>query len=128
MAPFSKVMLRSSVDIVKLVELCVVPAPFVTLIGPVVAPAGTVVVIWVSGVSVKLAAVQLNVTVVVPVKFDPVRVTVVPAGASNGLKEEIVGGTEPYGGTTVNTRPLLPTPATVTMTVFEPRATAGTLI
>ena len=44
--PFSKVLSFIN-ETVKLVELAVVPDVFVTLIGPVVTPAGTMAVIWV---------------------------------------------------------------------------------
>jgi len=59
----------------------------VTVMGPVVAPAGTVVVIVPEGLTVKAAGTPLNETAVAPVK--PVIVTLVPAGpkvGANGLK------------------------------------------
>jgi hypothetical protein len=59
----------------------------VTVMGPVVAPAGTVVVIVPGGPSVNVAATPLNETAVAPVK--PVIVTPVPTGpkiGENGLK------------------------------------------
>ena len=43
-------------------------------------------------VTVKLAAVPLNLTAVVPVKFVPLIVTLVPAGPVAGVKVVIVGG------------------------------------
>ena len=52
-----------------------VPAGVVTATGPVVAPAGTVAVIWVSEVTVNVAVVPLNFTAVAPVKPLPVMVT-----------------------------------------------------
>jgi len=61
----------------------------VTVMGPVVAPAGTVVVIVPGGPSVNPAAAPLNETAVAPVKAVPVIVTLVPAGpkvGANGLK------------------------------------------
>ena len=61
----------------------------VTVMGPVVAAAGTVVVIVPGGPSVNAAAAPLNETAVAPVKFVPVIVTTVPAGpkiGANGLK------------------------------------------
>src|SRR6476646_7391674 len=61
----------------------------VTVMGPVVAPAGTVVVIVPGGSSVNPAATPLNETAVAPVKVVPVIVTTVPAGpkvGENGLK------------------------------------------
>ena len=60
-----------------------------TVMGPVVAPAGTVAVMEVSETTVKLAASPLNLTAVAPVKFVPVIVTTVPTGPKigvNGLK------------------------------------------
>src|SRR5258708_8477614 len=61
----------------------------VTVMGPVVAPAGTVVVIVPGGFSVNVAATPLNETAVAPVKFVPVIVTPLPTGpkvGANGLK------------------------------------------
>lgn len=65
------------------------PPGVVTVMGPVVAPAGTVVVIVPGGPSVNEAAAPLNETAVAPVKAVPVTVTTVPAGpkvGANGLK------------------------------------------
>src|SRR6058998_2503886 len=76
---------------VKALLLPPVPAAVLTLIGPVVAPLGTVAVIWVFEFTVKLAAMPLKVTVVAPVKWFPPIVTVVPTGPLVGLKELIVG-------------------------------------
>src|SRR5260221_10253070 len=61
----------------------------VTVMGPVAAPAGTVVVIVPGGVSVNVAATPLNETAVPPAKFVPVMVTPVPTGpkvGADGLK------------------------------------------
>ena len=61
----------------------------VTVMGPVVAPAGTVVVIVPEGLTVKVDATPLNETAVAPVKLVPVIVTAVPTGPKigvNGLK------------------------------------------
>jgi len=79
---------------VKLPVLLAVPAEVVTLIGPVAAPAGTVAVIAVAELTVKLALVPLNSTDVAPVKFVPLIVTLVPAGPLLGVKLAIVGGLE----------------------------------
>lgn len=68
-----------------------VPTPLVIVIFPVVAPAGTTAVIWVSELSVKVAFVPLNFTVTVPVKSSPVMTTEVPTGPSAGVKDTIVG-------------------------------------
>jgi hypothetical protein len=65
------------------------PPGVVTVMGPVVAPAGTVVVIVPEGLTVKVAATPLNETAVAPVKAVPVIVTPVPTGpkvGANGLK------------------------------------------
>src|SRR5437867_12842285 len=77
---------------VKLLTLVAVPAGVVTLIGPVVAPLGTVAVIWVLEFTVKPAVVPLKVTAVVPMKLLPLIVTMVPTGPLGGLKELMVGG------------------------------------
>jgi hypothetical protein len=74
--------------IVKRVVVTIDPLPgVVTEIGPVVAPAGTVVVIVPEGSTVKADATPLNETAVAPVK--PLIVTLVPTGPKvgvNGLK------------------------------------------
>jgi hypothetical protein len=65
------------------------PPGAVTVMGPVVAPAGTVVVIIPEGSTVKGEATPLNETAVAPVKVVPVIVTTVPVGpkvGANGLK------------------------------------------
>jgi hypothetical protein len=68
-----------------------VPAGLVTVMGPVVAPAGTVAVIWVLLLTVKVAGTPLKRTLVVPVKFVPVMVTEVPTGPTVGEKSVMVG-------------------------------------
>src|SRR5260221_1140495 len=55
-----------------------VPPGVTTEIDPVVAPLGTEVEIWLASVIEKVAAVPLNLTLVAPVKFVPVSVTLVP--------------------------------------------------
>jgi hypothetical protein len=68
----------------------------VTVIGPVVAPEGTKVTIWVDEQLVTTATVPLKATVLlarVVLKFVPVMVTVVPAGALIGETAAIVGET-----------------------------------
>jgi hypothetical protein len=65
------------------------PLGVVTVMGPVVAPAGTVVVIVPEGLTVNVAATPLNETAVAPAKVVPVIVTPVPTGpkvGANGLK------------------------------------------
>jgi hypothetical protein len=76
---------------VKLVALVAVPPGVVTLMGPVVAPAGTVAVICVFESTVKAAFVLLNVTADAPKKLVPVMSTAEPSGPLVGLKEVIVG-------------------------------------
>ena len=77
---------------VKLVVLVTVPPAVVTEIFPVVAPVGTVAVIWVEELTVKLvAAIPFNLTAVAPVKFVPVMTTEVPTSPEAGVKLVIVG-------------------------------------
>src|SRR3989442_1129807 len=77
---------------VKLLALVAVPLGVLTLIGPLLAPLGTVAVIWVLVFTVKLATVPLKVTLVAPPRLLPLIVTEVPTGPLLGLKELIVGG------------------------------------
>ena len=76
--------------IVKRVVVAIAPLPGVVMeIGPVVAPAGTVVIIVPEGLTVKAAATPLNETAVAPAKVVPVIVTLVPTEpkvGENGLK------------------------------------------
>ena len=76
---------------VKTPVLVPVPPGPVTATAPVVAPAGTVVLIELSLVTVNAAAVPLNVTEVAPVKPEPLTVTAVPTGPLAGLKPETAG-------------------------------------
>jgi hypothetical protein len=72
---------------VKLLLLVAVPACAVTEIGPLVAPAGTVAVIEVLLVTVRVAAsVPLNFTIAAAPKPVPVIVTDVPTGPLAGEK------------------------------------------
>jgi hypothetical protein len=80
---------------VKLAELVPVPAGVVTLIGPLVAPLGTVAVIWVSEFTVNVAAVPLKATFVAPVNPEPLIATEVPTGPFVGENELIFGATVP---------------------------------
>lgn len=89
--------------------------PTVTTTLPVLAPVGTGTTMLVAFQLVGVAAVPLNVTVLVPCetpKFVPVIVTGVPAGPEVGLRLVILGG----GGITVKLTPLLATPPTFTTT------------
>src|SRR6185503_10387956 len=73
-------------------ELVAVPFGVVTLIDPVVAPAGTVAVICVSETTLKeVAAVPLKLTEVAPVKLEPERVMMVPIAPEIGEKPVILG-------------------------------------
>ena len=79
---------------VKLAALAAVPPEVVTLMGPVVAPADTVAVIcwplaWTEKVPV---ATPLKETDVVPLKWLPEMVTLVPTGPLAGENEEMAGG------------------------------------
>ena len=82
---------KSLVTVKLLVEVPVPPGP-VTAMGPVVAPAGTVTVIWVAEFATKpLAATPLNVTCVASSKKLPVSTTTVPAGPAAGANDVTTG-------------------------------------
>src|SRR5713101_7957506 len=105
------------------------PPPTVTTTFPVVAPAGTGATMLVPLQLVGVAAVPLNVTVLVPCvapKFVPVIVTDVPTTPAVGFKLVMLGG----GGVTVKLTPLLATPPTVTTTfpVVAPAGTGATML
>lgn len=96
----------------------------VTTTLPVVAPAGTGTVMLVALQLVGVAAVPLNVTVLVPCvapKLAPVIVTDVPTGPEVGFRLLMLGADV----LTVKATPLLATPPTVT-TTFPVVAPAGT--
>ena len=78
----------------KLALLVAVPPGVVTVMRPVVAPDGTVVMILVGEVTVKAAATPLNVTDVAPVKFEPLISTEVPTGPEVG-ENELIAGADP---------------------------------
>src|SRR5437762_236371 len=107
---------------VKLAALLAVPPGVVTLIGPLVAPAGTVVVIAVAEFTVKLALVPLNSTAEAPVKLVPLIVTLVPTGPLPGVKLEIVGGLM-----TVKLAALLAVPSEVVTLIGPLETPAGTV-
>src|SRR6266496_4743099 len=73
---------------VNAVALAAVPPAVVTLMRPVVAPAGTVAVICAAVLTAKVALTPLNRTAVAPVKFAPAITTLVPTGPLGGLKLE----------------------------------------
>jgi hypothetical protein len=99
-----------------------VPTAVVTLIFPVVAPAGTVALICVDDTTVKLAWVPLNATEVAPLNPLPLIVTDVPTGPLVGENDEITGGL-----VTVNEPALCPVPAAVVTLIFPVVAPAGTV-
>ena len=74
------------------VELVPVPAGVVTLMGPVVAAAGTVAWMEVGEFTVNVAPAPLNCTAVAPLKSVPVMLTLAPTGPIAGVKLVIVGG------------------------------------
>lgn len=100
--------------------------PTVTTTLPVVAPLGTGTIMLVALQLVGVAAVLLNVTVLLPcaeAKPDPMMVTEVPTGPEVGFKLVMAG-------VTVNKTRLLPIPLTITMTlpVVAPAGTGATMV
>ena len=77
---------------VKLVPAVPVPTAVVTLMGPVVAPAGTVALTDVAVLVTIVAGAPLKVTTVALPIFVPVMVTLLPTAPEIGVKLEIVGG------------------------------------
>lgn len=82
------------------------PTELVTVIGPEVAPAGTVAVRLVDEFTVNTALTPLNDTCVVVSKSVPLMNTVVPGGPLVGVKDVTVGALE----RTVKSVELIPTP------------------
>ena len=107
--------------IVNTLPLVAVPPGVVTVIDPVVAPAGTVAWIAVAEFTVKLAFTLLNRTAVAPVKFVPLMVTLVPTGPLAGVKLVI------EGGVIVNAVLLVAVPAGVVTRMGPVVAPAGTV-
>lgn len=114
-----------AVDTVKLAELVPVPAGVVTVIGPVVAPVGTVAITWVALLTVNDAAVPLNFTEVAPVKPVPVTVTCVPAVPLVGENDEIVGAAATVD--TVKLAVLVPVPPAFVTEIGPLVAPVGTV-
>jgi hypothetical protein len=116
----------ADISIIKLVGTVMVTPFTVIAIGPVVAPAGTEVVIVVEVDAVTVAAVPLNVTILlegVVLKFVPFNVTVVPILPNAGLKSVKVGV-----GNTVNADALVNvTPLTFTV-IIPVVAPGGTVV
>ena len=102
-----------------------VPPGVVTVTLPLVAPAGTLVVIWVAEFTVNVAPAPLKLTLVAPVKLVPVIITVVPTVPLVGFRLVITGA----GTVTVNARPLLIPPGVVTVTlpVVAPAGTVAVI-
>src|SRR5207253_4776508 len=118
----NEVMLGTTVT-VKLVALVPVPAAFVTVIFPLVAPVGTVALICVSEFTVNVvAAVLLKLTPVAPVKPVPVSVTLVPVGPLGGANE-VISGAE----FTRKLVALVPVPAAFVTVIFPLVAPVGTV-
>ena len=108
---------------VKLLEEVAVPAGVVTDIVPVVAPVGTVAVIWVALFTVNGAEVPLNFTEVEPVKLVPMMVTLDPTNPLVGVKLVIEGAE----AETVKLAEDVAVPAGVVAEIFPVVAPAGTL-
>src|SRR5438093_11612638 len=124
---FRPVTLGPGLVTVKLTPLLATP-PTVTTTFPVVAPLGTGTTILVALQLVGVAAIPLNVTVLVPwlaPKLAPVIVTDVPRTPDVGFRPVMLGG----GTVTVKLTPLLATPPTVTTTlpVVAPAGTGTTM-
>jgi hypothetical protein len=117
--PVAGVKLAIAGSTLKLVGLSPVPAGVVTAIKPVVAVAGTVAVIWVAELTVKLAPTPLKVTAVAPVNAVPVIVTTVPTTPLAGKKPVTLGST-------VNGLALTAVPAAV-VTATGPELVSGTV-
>ena len=94
---------------VKLLVLVAVPFAVVTATRPVAALAGTVAVMLVDELTVKLvAATPLKFTLVAPVKLVPVIVTIVPLGPLMGVKLVMVGSCASTRTSSTTQRSLLP--------------------
>jgi hypothetical protein len=96
----------------------------VTLMGPVVAPAGTAVTICVPLFDVIDAVVPLNFTEVAPVRPVPVMVTDVPTGPVVGVNEAMTGLAQLPP--TVKAVALVPTPLAFVTEIFPVMAPTGT--
>jgi len=105
---------------VKSAALVAVPADVATAMRPLLAPAGTAVVIFTAETTVKLASAPLNATDVAPVKLAPLIATLVPVVAADGVKLVILGAT-------VNAVVLEPVPAGATTLIGPVVALAGTV-
>src|SRR2546422_3940416 len=91
---------------------------------PLVAPAGTLVLICVAEATVNVASFQLKVTAVAPVKLIPLTMTAVPAGPLAGEKE-VMRGRALF---TVKLVELVTLPAVVVTLMGPLVAAAGTMV
>ena len=113
---------KGAVVTVKLAALVAVPSSVVTVIGPVIAPLGTVVVIVPELLTVNVAALPANETAVAPVKFVPLIVTPVPTAP-------IAGANDVRAGVTVKRVVVTKGPLLAVVTVMGPVvAPAGTVV
>ena len=103
--------------------LVAVPPAVVTLQAPELAPDGTVAVIDVAELTANEAETPPSVTEVAPLKFEPVRVTLVPSDPLAGLNPEIVGA----GAVTVKVDALTPVPPSVVTLHVAELAAFGTV-
>ena len=99
------------------------PPGVTTEIGPVVAPLGTEVEIWLASVIENVATAPLNLTLVAPVKFVPVSVTLVPTWPLVGETAVIVGAAT----LTVKLLADVAVPCGVTIEIFPVTAALGTV-
>src|SRR5437867_415103 len=109
----------------KIRALSAKPSAVLTMIGPVVAPLGTVVLISVAVLEVIVADVPLKLTPLASLKFLPVMVTGVPGVPVNGAKSLMVGG-----GLTVTVKgaELVAVPPAVVTVIGPVVAPAGTAV
>ena len=104
----------------KSAELVLVPAVVLTLMGPVVAVAGTVAVICVGEFTTNVASTPLKETVLTPVNPVPVITTDVPAGPFVGVNDVIAGAT-------AKSVELAPVPAALVTLIRPVTAPLGTI-
>jgi hypothetical protein len=102
-----------------------VPPVVVTVIGPVVAPAGTVAVICVVLATVNVALTPLNRTFRTLAKLAPKMLTTVPTGPDGGVKLLMMGGVGPV--VTMKSGVAVAVPAVVVTVIGPVVAPAGTV-
>jgi len=78
----------------KVESLKSLPTGVVTPINPLVAPVGTVIMIWFESTTVNVVEAPLRVTDVAPLKPVPLMVTEDPIAPASGLKLRMTGGGE----------------------------------